>query len=151
MTPLFRKLGLKDQITIHVLDAPDSFAIETAGLTGRLVVRSLDAGSPAEFVLAFARSQTAVDAIGKAVTVGTRDDAIVWIAYPKSTSRRYRCDFNRDTGWSELGRAGFEPVRQVAIDEDWSALRFRRVEFIRTFTRSQAMAISQEGKRRAGR
>ncbi len=26
---------------------------------------------------------------------------------------------------------GFDTVRQVAIDEDWSALRFRRVEFIK--------------------
>ena len=25
----------------------------------------------------------------------------------------------------------FEPVHQVAVDEDWSALRFRRVEFIK--------------------
>lgn len=27
--------------------------------------------------------------------------------------------------------AGFRPIRQVAIDEDWSALRFRRVEFVK--------------------
>jgi hypothetical protein len=34
-----------------------------------------------------------------------------------------------------LGAAGFEPVRMVAVDEDWSALRFRRVGFIKTLTR----------------
>jgi hypothetical protein len=56
-------------------------------------------------------------------------DAILWMAYPKGTSKRYECEFNRDNGWDVLGRAGFEGVRQVAIDEDWSALRFRRVEF----------------------
>lgn len=26
---------------------------------------------------------------------------------------------------------GFDSVRQIAIDEDWSALRFRRAEFIK--------------------
>jgi hypothetical protein len=26
---------------------------------------------------------------------------------------------------------GFDTVRQVAIDDDWSALRFRRVEYIK--------------------
>jgi hypothetical protein len=40
------------------------------------------------------------------------------------------CEFNRDKGWGVLARSGFDCVRQVAIDEDWSALRFRRIEFI---------------------
>jgi aryl carrier-like protein len=30
---------------------------------------------------------------------------------------------------------GFDSVRMVAIDEDWSALRFRRVEFIKSSTK----------------
>jgi hypothetical protein len=37
---------------------------------------------------------------------------------------------NRDTGWDVLRRAGFDTVRLVAIDADWSALRFRRKEHI---------------------
>ena len=60
----------------------------------------------------------------------TKGDAIVWFAYPKGTSRKYQCDFNRDNGWDALKALGFDTVRQVAIDADWSALRFRRVEFI---------------------
>lgn len=55
---------------------------------------------------------------------------------------------HRDSGWSTLGAVGFEPVRQVAIDADWSDLRFRRTEFIKTITRNNAMTISEEGKRR---
>ena len=47
----------------------------------------------------------------------------------------YKCDFNRDTGWSVLKSAGFDTVRAVAIDEDWSALRFRRAEFIKSTSR----------------
>ena len=57
-------------------------------------------------------------------------DALLWIAYPKGTSKRYTCEFNRDKGWGVLLGSGFDCVRQVAIDEDWSALRFRRIEFI---------------------
>jgi hypothetical protein len=52
--------------------------------------------------------------------------------YPKCTSRRYTCDFNRDTGFGALRRLGFDSVRQIAIDEDWSALRFRRAERIQS-------------------
>jgi len=34
----------------------------------------------------------------------------------------------------------------VAIDEDWSALRFRRVEFIKAMTRRVSSAMTKEGK-----
>ena len=59
-------------------------------------------------------------------------DAIVWLAYPKGTSKRYQCEFNRDNGWAAIEAAGFESVRMVAIDDDWSALRFRRSEFVKS-------------------
>ena len=71
------------------------------------------------------------------------------MAYPKSTSKKYKCEFNRDSGWPVLGAAGFEPVRMVAIDEDWSALRFRRVEHIKKMARNPEGAISTVGKRKA--
>jgi hypothetical protein len=36
-----------------------------------------------------------------------------------------RADLNRDTLWPVLGEYGMRPVSQVAVDEVWSALRFR--------------------------
>jgi hypothetical protein len=59
---------------------------------------------------------------------------VIWFAYPKASSKRYRCEFNRDTGWAAVRAVGFDTVRQVAIDGDWSALRFRRIEYIKTPT-----------------
>lgn len=55
----------------------------------------------------------------------------------KAAPKRYRCDFNRDSGWGMLRNSGFDTVRQIAIDEDWTALRFRRNEFIKTSTKTQ--------------
>jgi hypothetical protein len=60
----------------------------------------------------------------------SQGDVVLWFAYPKQSSKRYRCDFNRDNGFDGLSAAGFDSVRIAAIDEDWSALRFRRVEAI---------------------
>jgi len=54
-----------------------------------------------------------------------KGDAVIWLCYPKMTSKNYKCDFNRDSGWTSLGKYNLEPVRQVAIDDDFSALRFR--------------------------
>lgn len=79
--------------------------------------------------------QVEVDRFASRVAKATSgEDAIVWVAYPKGTSKNYQCEFNRDTGWGKLGELGFEPVRQVAIDADWTALRFRRVEYIKKMT-----------------
>lgn len=63
------------------------------------------------------------------------------------TSKNYKCDFNRDSGWTSLGKYNLEPVRQVAIDDDFSALRFRKVEFIKTITRRDCFAITKEAKK----
>lgn len=152
-TPLFAKLNLKDQRQLVVLDAPTSFEVELTALQTAdpdvKVLRRVPANASIAFALAFATTQLAVDKATAALTARADDDAILWMVYPKGSSKRYRCDFNRDTGWAALGAAGFEPVRMVAIDEDWSALRFRRVRHIKSLTRSSDMAISATGKARA--
>ncbi|MDN3689354.1 hypothetical protein [Cyclobacterium jeungdonense] len=76
---------------------------------------------------------------------------VIWICYPKASSKQYKCDFNRDTGFGILGDYGLEAVRQVAIDEDWSALRFRKVEYIKNITRRESFALTKEAKRRTNK
>lgn len=148
MTPLFTKLNLKDQRTMHVLEAPASFDAELDALTGVDVRRRVGARETVGFGIAFATTKAGLDAVSQALTSRAEGDAVLWIAYPKGSSKRYRCEFNRDTGFDVLGAAGFEPVRQVAIDEDWSALRFRRVEFVATLTRDPSRALSDAGRAR---
>jgi hypothetical protein len=147
MTPLFKKLNLSTQTQIHVLNAPASFESELQGVAPVLVKRK--AIGLVHFALAFVMTQAELDAASSQLTQAAGGDAVLWLAYPKGTSKKYKCEFNRDSGWAVLGAAGFEPVRQVAIDEDWSALRFRRAEFIKTITRHPAGAISEVGQQRA--
>jgi len=66
-----------------------------------------------------------------------KGDGIVWFAYPKKTSKKYKVEIHRDYGWELVRKLGFESVRAVAIDEDWSALRFRKVEYIKTMSRNK--------------
>ena len=146
MTSVFGKLNLKDQTEILVLNAPDSFEPELAALAGVKIMRSAREARHVTFALAFVKTQKEVDTISKAIAKKTQGDAIIWFAYPKGTSKKYQCDFNRDSGWDAMGQAGFEPVRQVAIDEDWSALRFRRVEFIKSMTRRESSTLTKQGK-----
>lgn len=148
MGPVFEKLNLKDQREVVVLNAPASFEPEVGALEDRRVVRDLVEAEEATFVVAFVTTQADADALGAAVAERVRGDEVVWFAYPKGSSKRYRSEINRDRGWHVLGDAGFEGVRQVAIDEDWSALRFRRVEHIEKLTRDPKNAISISGRTR---
>jgi hypothetical protein len=146
MSVIFNKLNLKSQTEILVLNAPESFEPELAALGNVTVRRNAQDVKEIAFSLAFVTRQKEVDAIARTIARKSKGDAIVWFAYPKGTSKKYKCDFNRDTGWAALGAAGFEGVRMAPIDEDWSALRFRRVEFIRAMTREKKRAITKQGK-----
>ena len=130
MSSVFAKLNLKGQPEILVLDPPASFEPELDALQGVRVLRDLRRCATVGFALVFVTRQEALDAVSAAVAAKAEGDALLWFAYPKKTSKRYACEFNRDTGWDVLRAHGFDTVRQVAIDEDWSALRVRRLEYI---------------------
>ena len=118
-----------------MLHAPESFAPELARLPV-ITIHHLESVVEAEFWLAFVTRKSEVEKLAPEIARRTRGDAIVWFAYPKGTSKKYTCDFNRDTGWASLKKLGFDTVRAVAIDEDWTALRFRRREFVKRSWRS---------------
>jgi hypothetical protein len=147
MTSLFNKLNLGAHRDILVVNAPDSFAPELAALADVTIHRDAKRLTAVPFALVFVKTFAEIEAAVKWLprAVG---DAVVWFAYPKGTSKRYQCEFNRDTGWAAVGAAGFEGVRLVAIDEDWSALRFRRTEYIKSMSRAPARAASPAGKAR---
>jgi hypothetical protein len=149
MTPLFVKMNLKGHRKIVVLGAPASFEPELAALTDVAIARKIP--KTLSFAIAFVTRQNDLDQLSAKLAKAAEGDAILWFAFPKGSSKNYACDFNRDTGWTVLGAAGWEPVRMVAIDADWSALRFRRVEKIKTMTRRAEMAISAKGKARAAK
>jgi hypothetical protein len=132
MASIFEKLGLKDRQEMVVLSAPESFLPELARLPVMTIHNHLASVAETGFFLAFVTRKSEVEALAPQVAARARGDAVVWFAYPKGTSKKYTCDFNRDTGWAALKAEGFDTVRAVAIDADWTALRFRRVEFIKT-------------------
>ena len=130
MATIFDKLNLKDQATVAVLNAPQSFEAELRQLKGVKVVRDAQGLSSVEFAIAFVTQRKEVDRAASQLIKKAAADAILWFAYPKGTSKTLKSEVNRDTGWDALRSAGFDTVRLVAIDADWSALRFRRKEHI---------------------
>jgi hypothetical protein len=146
MNPIFKKLNFKGQKTIHIINAPESFKKDMAEMQADTSVVTRLTTKPVSFFLAFVTKQKQVDDLANKIATLIENDGILWMAYPKGSSKRYACEFNRDNGWQVLGDLGFEGVRMVAIDEDWSALRFRRAENIKQMSR--AFAMSEAGKKK---
>lgn len=151
MSPLLQKLNLKAQRTLLVLNAPEPFTRELFGLEGSTILTDPRPGRNVEFGIAFSLTKRELDLHSRILAEHSSGDAVIWLAYPKTSSKKFRCDFNRDIGWDVMGESGFEAVRQVSIDDDWSALRFRRVEFIRTMIRKTSLAGTAVGKARTER
>jgi hypothetical protein len=133
--PIFDKLNLGKLTSIVVYNAPTSFESELTRLKGVKIERDPKKPAAVNFSLAFVTAQKELDRLSKLLTAAAEGDALLWFAYPKGSSKRYTCEFNRDTGWDVIRKAGFDTVRAVAIDEDWTALRFRRNEFIKPKSR----------------
>jgi hypothetical protein len=149
MDALFKKLNFKEQSELFVLNVPDNLLHHLDAMKLFATVKQqVSTQDEINFALIFAITQKQLDDAIHAIAPKLKGDAIFWVAYPKGSSKKYKCEFNRDKGWQTMGSYGMEGVRQVAIDEDWSALRFRKVEFIKNFTRNDKMILSKEGKAR---
>ena len=74
-------------------------------------------------VIAFVRHKADVATAAAPAIEAARDDRLAWIAYPKA--KQLGTDLNRDTLAAAAGEFGLQPVRQISIDDVWSALRFR--------------------------
>lgn len=148
MTPLIKKLSYKQQSPVVLINLPKDheYLIKDFGEYAKVVLE-VENLSEVNYALIFCTKKEEIDAFAHTIVPKLSDDTTLWFAYPKGTSKKYTCDFNRDNGWNVLGEYGFEGVRIVAVDADWSAIRFRKAKHIKTMTRSFAM--SKEGKEKA--
>lgn len=147
MTPLFKKLNFKNHPTVFLLNAPPEFSEATQAMSNFTQFQTQIAeGEPIQFFLAFVIEASQIETFSSILATQMKGDAIIWFAYPKKSSKKYKAEVNRDYGWESLGKIDMEGVRAVAIDQDWSALRFRRVEYIKKLTRNPKMILSEKGK-----
>lgn len=138
MNPLIKKLQYKLQDCVLIVHAPESFepiftefsrlaSVDTDPVKGRIY----------PFMLVFVKTEAEVRTAVKKCISHLEPDAVLWMVYPKKTAKKYKATISRDKGWDSLKDLGFEGVAMVSVDEDWSALRFRKVDFIKVMKRRQ--------------
>lgn len=136
MKKLLEKLNYKGQERIALLNAEESFSnLITIELKDVILDKEIDPRYPYEFIIVFVKSVSDVNNLTSIALHNLVADGILWFCYPKKTSKKYRSELNRDHGWKELNDCGLYGVRVVSIDEDWSAVRFRNIKFIKSISK----------------
>jgi hypothetical protein len=108
------KLQIKPGQSVALLNAPPGLVLPG--------VRVAATVADADGVIAFVARERDLDSVEQAI-VAARADRLAWISYPKGG--QLGTDLNRDRLAAALAAHGVQPVRQVSIDDTWSALRFR--------------------------
>jgi len=130
MSSIVKKLGLKPGMRALVLGAPSGYMNSLAPLPDQVAV-SQSVGRAHEFVQFFATKKSEITKSAKKLLQSAAPGALVWITYPKKTSG-VDSDLSREAVWAAMGGTGWRPVSQIAIDEVWSALRFRPTQDVKS-------------------
>jgi len=122
-TPLPRKLGIKADSSVCLIDAPHGFEKTLRGLPKGIILRKKTPGR-CDLIIWFVKSrnilESRIDGIKEQVGKGG-----VWIAWPKKASG-IKSDLTQTVVRSVGLASGLVDYKVCAIDETWSGLRFSR-------------------------
>ncbi len=118
--PLSDKLQLKPGLRVLAVGIPASVRESLSGvaLTARVPVEI-------EAALVFGRKKAELEERLAKLVSRLGEDPLLWLCYPR-IGAGVDSDLKREAVWAVGAPHGLKPVAQVAVDEVWSALRFRR-------------------------
>jgi hypothetical protein len=122
VNPVLKKLQFKGQSPVLLMGAPAEF--QKTAKDFKVPLHTNPKGQY-DFILGFVTSLAEGEKMAKLLKKAVREKTVIWVAYPKGTSKKYKSDYNRDTGNALMEKQGFTGVSLVALDEDWSAMRFK--------------------------
>jgi hypothetical protein len=133
MNSLLEKLNYKGQKRIAIINAEKNFRLAPHKEIKEIQIdKEIDPRYPYDFMIIFAHNESVVDEITPSAIHNLKVDGILWFCYPRKTSKLNSPDLDRDHGWKALNDLGFFGISLVRINEDWSAMRFRNVKFIKS-------------------
>jgi len=114
-TPLAKKLGIKPGSTLLLDGAPADYPSKDA-----TVARSLS--DRVDIIHIFTTSAGALDAKLRKLRGRIRDDAVVWVSWPKKASK-VPTDVTEDVIRDVALPLGFVDIKVCAVDDVWSGLK----------------------------
>lgn len=126
MSLLAKKLQIKPGKHWLLFNAPENYLISLEPLPGGVII-AYEAKGSFDGVQLFVKDSTELAAGLKTVVPILQPDTILWIIYPKKSSG-IKSDLEMMSSWDEPAKYGLGGVAAAAINETWTALRFRPKE-----------------------
>ncbi|MEO6357349.1 MAG: YdeI/OmpD-associated family protein [Ferruginibacter sp.] len=127
---ILEKLQLKDEKNLLIQGLPSTIEKQFIKLSFAKNITPLLKIKKIDFALVFAISKQQLRDILKDVLPALNEDAKLWIAYPKQTSKIVS-DLSRDCNWECVAQLGYEGVRMISLDHVWCAMRFKKAEKVK--------------------
>ena len=119
-TPLAKKLGLKDDLTVLLTGAPDGYRKRLDAPSSVRFVTKLSSAVDLVQIFSTKRAQLAHALANYRAALAP--DAVVWVSWPKKSSK-LPTDITEDTVREVALPLGFVDVKVCAVDEVWSGLK----------------------------
>ena len=140
---LLEKLQFKDERNLLIQGLPSSIEKQFIKLAFAKNLTPLLQSKKIDFALVFAVNEQQLGQIAREVLPALRPDSKFWVAYPKPGSK-ISTTLNRVCSWGCITGAGYEVVRDVAIDHVWTAVRFKKSVPLTPFRSSLREAVLEE-------
>src|ERR1700712_111253 len=124
---LFEKLQFNDEKNLLIQGLPSTIEKQFCKLSFAKNMTPLLKTKRIDFALVFAVNERQLNGILSDVLPAMNEEAKLWIAYPKKTSK-IASDLNRDCSWDKVMESGYESMSQVCLDHVWSAMLFQKAE-----------------------
>ena len=121
-TPLLKKLGIKENFRLFIVNAPGNFQLQLGELPRNCqIITRLT--KPLDFVIVFVDRSEALARRFSALAKNLSKDGMIWIAWPKKSSK-VPTDLSFEIVQRIGLQAGLVDVKICAVDEVWSGLKF---------------------------
>jgi hypothetical protein len=137
-----QKLLLKPGQRIAVVGTPGDYAALVGGLPDGATLTA-EPTRDADVLHLFVTDRADLAARWPAVARAMGPDTTLWISYPKR-GPGVTTDLTRDVGWAPVRASGYDPVTQVAIDERWSAMRYRHDPALRAAREARGAKVGRD-------
>ncbi|MEO0570387.1 MAG: DUF3052 domain-containing protein [Bacteroidota bacterium] len=122
-TPLFKKLGLKPNFSIHLVNPPDIYWKLFESLPEDIHEVENPKKESMDFIHFFATMTEDLEVHAKSCKSYLKKTGMLWVSWPKGGSKM-ATDLKRDPIRSYFLNMGLVDVKVAAINEDWSGLKF---------------------------
>ncbi|HEY8930374.1 MAG TPA: YdeI/OmpD-associated family protein [Mucilaginibacter sp.] len=126
ISPVAKKLLIKPGTQWLFYNAPDNY-LATLEPLPEGTEPHFSPGGDFTGIQLFVRNSADLATNLKTVMPLLKPETVFWISYPKKSSG-IKSDLEMMSSWDEVGKYGYTGVAAAAIDETWTALRFKPVE-----------------------